>query len=66
MLRRVVRGESAGGCVFDVVMMMGFDLVMVGGRVAVGSSSGALPRDGPLGLARLDLLSADVDCAAMF
>ncbi len=47
-------------------MMIGFDLVMVGGSVIVESSSGALPSDGPLGLARLDLLNADVDCAAMF
>lgn len=51
---------------FDVVMMIGFDLVMVGGSVTVESSSGALPSEGPLGLALLDRLSADVDCAAMF
>ena len=50
MLRRVVRGESAGGCVLEVVTVMGLDRGISGPRmVRVASSSGDAATEGPLG-----------------
>lgn len=66
MWRRVLRGESAGGCVLDVVMMMGFEGVKWLPRSAPeGSTSGDVPVEGALGVDLRDRRRAEVDLEAM-
>lgn len=49
MFRRVVRGDRAGGCVLEVVMMMGLEDVILEPYIVIGScSSCEVPVDGPL------------------
>ncbi len=73
MLRRVVRGERAGGCVLDVVTIIGFDRVMFGGSIArpessssSSSSSADVPAEGPIGGDVLERCRSDVDFDARF
>lgn len=66
MLRLVLRGESAGGCVLEVVMMIGFAGVMwVLPVVSDASSSGDVPVEGALGIDLLDRRRAEVDLEAI-
>lgn len=67
MFLRVVRGESAGGCVFDVVIMMGLDAVILEPRiVSVVCSSGEVPVEGPVRTMFRDRCRAGVDFEAWF
>lgn len=64
MLRRVVRGERAGGCVFEVVTMIGLDRGIPGACI-ISSSSGEDATDCPSGDDPSNLRIAGVDLDAM-
>jgi hypothetical protein len=65
MRRLVVRGDIAGGCTLEVVMMMGFGFCLLG-RIMRPSSWGELPMEGPLGVVVRERLMAEVDREASF
>lgn len=66
MLRRVVRGDSAGGWTLEVVMMIGFARVPCARIIRPASSWGEVPVEGPLGLVVRDLRIAGLDRDAAF
>jgi hypothetical protein len=63
IILRVVRGDMAGGCTFDVVMMMGLGLDC---RIMRPSSWGELPVEGPFGEVVRERRMADVEREASF
>ena len=65
MLRRVVRGDRAGGCTLDVVIMMGFELEALYLDDNIDSSSGEQATEGPLREDVRDRCKAGLDFAAI-